>query len=174
MLRRRWLTSRLVSARGKRITSQGQAAIEDAIRRIRASNKPASIPNRVYSCLTCALFSIAPNSACASAISGISSVGAKPSSVGTRTAWEHRLASIVDAHLAKLCCSVGGGGGGAGRASSCPRSRTRQTRRGRHAGGSSGHVFAGALVDCFQDLVRLCGPSVALCGARQPILPVPP
>jgi hypothetical protein len=41
----------------------------------------------VYSCLTCALASIAANSACASAISGISSVGAKPSSAGARTAW---------------------------------------------------------------------------------------
>ena len=41
----------------------------------------------VYSCLTCAPASIATNSACASAISGISGVGEKPSSAGARTAW---------------------------------------------------------------------------------------
>jgi hypothetical protein len=39
-----------------------------------------------YSCLTYAPPSIATNSACASAISGISGVGAKPSSAGARTA----------------------------------------------------------------------------------------
>ena len=40
----------------------------------------------IYWCLTCAPASIATNSACASAISGISGVGEKPSRAGARTA----------------------------------------------------------------------------------------
>ena len=57
-------------------------------RRARAeySQSAAIAHSGVYSCLTCAPASIATNSACASAISGISGVGAKPSSAGARTA----------------------------------------------------------------------------------------
>ena len=50
-----------------------------------SDRKPAQ--SGVYSCLTCTPASIATNSACASAISGISGVGEKPSSAGARIAW---------------------------------------------------------------------------------------
>ena len=52
---------------------------------LRIARKPAR--SGVYSCLTCAPASRATNSAFASAISGISTVGEKPSSAGSRTAW---------------------------------------------------------------------------------------
>ncbi len=51
---------------------------------LRIARKP--VHSGVYSRLTCAPARIAINSACASAISGISSVGEKPSSAGARTA----------------------------------------------------------------------------------------
>ena len=50
------------------------------------SQSAAMAHTGVYSRLTCAPASIATNGACASAISGISGVGAKPSRVGARAA----------------------------------------------------------------------------------------
>jgi hypothetical protein len=52
---------------------------------LRIARKPDD--RGVYSRLKCAPASIATTTACASAISGISGVGAKPSSAGARTAW---------------------------------------------------------------------------------------
>jgi hypothetical protein len=54
--------------------------------RVNISQLVAIAHSGVYSRLTCAPASIAANSACASVISGILGVGAKPSSAGARTA----------------------------------------------------------------------------------------
>ena len=88
--------------KGAILVRPGKPAVADDIRRPRSRRVCGSRPWRtlwaslriarkpahsgVYSCLTCAPASIATNSACASAISGISGVGAKPSRAGARRA----------------------------------------------------------------------------------------